>query len=72
MYSHDKDYAAQVEIIIDQVVCETVDLPSDNNRRRQEILYKYDLEEGDHTVLMRWTNPKDIASIDITRAVIYN
>ena len=72
MTSHDNDYVAQVEIVIDGVVYETVDLPSDNNKRRQEILYKYDLDEGDHTVLMRWINAKDIASIDITRAVIYN
>jgi hypothetical protein len=72
MYCHDNDYVAQVEIIIDGEVYETVVLPADNNKRRQEIFYKYDFAEGDHVVEMRWINPQDNVSIDITRAVVYN
>lgn len=72
MYCQDNDYVAQVEIIIDGEVYETVVMPVDNNKRRQEVFYKYDFAEGDHVVEMRWINPKDNVSIDITRAVVYN
>ena len=71
MYCKDRNYVAQIEVVVDGKAPELVELPADINKRRQEIFYKYDFEQGDHTLSLRWLNPDKGVSIDITRAVVY-
>jgi hypothetical protein len=68
----DKEYSALVEAYIDNKLVETIDLPSDYNKRRHELFWNYQLSEGQHTVSFKWLNPRDDASIRMDEAIIYS
>ncbi|HLO92035.1 MAG TPA: ADP-ribosylglycohydrolase family protein [Lentimicrobium sp.] len=65
-------YVAEVEIYIDGVKDETVYLPMKNTSRRLEPAWKYQLQEGDHQVTLKWLNPHDDYEIRINDLIIYS
>lgn len=68
----DKDYVAEVEVLLDGVVVETAVLPVIHHDRKQELFYKYDLAAGDHTLSFRWLNPRKDAGIKIGSVIVYD
>lgn len=67
----DPSYTAMVEVTLDGKVVETAVLPMAENRRKQELFYKYNLPEGDHTLSFRWLNPEKDRNIYISSLVTY-
>lgn len=65
------DYAASVDVYLDGRLSETVSLPLDNNSRKQELYYKYNLSDGPHTLSFKWTNPESGRDINISSYIIY-
>ena len=68
---HDPAYTAEVEVYLDGQLSETVVLPMDNNSRKQELYYKYNLNEGPHTLSFKWLNPEAGKNIDLTSYIVY-
>lgn len=64
-------YTAQVEVMLDGELSETVILPADLNSRKQELYYKYNLPEGEHTLSFRWLNPMPGRNIWINSCIVY-
>lgn len=58
----EKDYVAQVEITVDGQ-SEVVKMPTDWSKRRLEIYWNFTLEQGEHTISMRWLNPEKGAAV---------
>jgi hypothetical protein len=60
-----------VDVTIDGEITEHVTLPTSNQARRNEIAWKYNLEDGDHKVKIHWKNPMKGYKIDVNRVIIY-
>lgn len=69
--SADDDYVAEVQVLLDGEVVETVKLPVALNARKQELFYKYKLAEKDHNLTFRWLNPEQERNIYITSYIPY-
>ena len=67
----DPGYTAQVEVLLDGRLAETVVLPMDENSRKQELYYKYNLPDGGHSLSFRWLNPRADKSIELTSYIVY-
>ena len=67
----DPGYTAQVEVWLDGRLVETAVLPMDENSRKQELYYKYNLPDGDHSLSFRWLNPRADKSIELTSYIVY-
>ena len=64
-------YVAEVEVEVDGVVRETMRYPADFHERTAELCWIYDLEEGDHTLCLRWLNPSEGGRLESTRVIVY-
>lgn len=67
----DSDYTAKVEVYLDGQLSETVNLPVDNNSRKQELYYKYNLQNGPHTLTFKWLNPETDKKINLSSYIVY-
>lgn len=67
----DPAYTAEVMVYLDGQLSETVKLPMDNNSRKQELYYKYNLAEGQHTLELKWSNPEPGKNINIPSYIVY-
>lgn len=45
-------------------------MPADWNRRRHELWWDFDLKAGTHAITLRWTNPRDDASLHMVDALL--
>jgi len=61
-----------LEVYIDGILDETVKMPMKNTSRRLEPAWKYQLNEGSHTVRLKWINPDPEYEIRINDIVIYS
>ncbi|MDR1973109.1 MAG: ADP-ribosylglycohydrolase family protein [Bacteroidales bacterium] len=52
------DYVAQIEVWIDGTLDHTSRMPMKNTERKLEPAWKYNLNEGEHTVVLKWLNPQ--------------
>ena len=68
----DDPYIAELEIYIDGNLDETVKMPMKNTSRRLEPAWKYQLNEGNHTVRLKWINPDPEYEIRINDIVVYS
>lgn len=68
----DKEYVAEVDVILDGEVVETAVLPVIHHDRKQELFYKYDLAAGDHKLSFDWKNPCKDASLSIGSVIAYD
>lgn len=64
------DYVAQVEVEIDGKMVETSLMPSDSKVRKLEIFWDFTLNEGSHTITLRWLNPQEGASVWMKDALL--
>ena len=69
--SIEDSYIAEVQIILDGELVETVKLPVAQNSRKQELFYKYKLPEKNHELKFRWLNPESGRNIYITSYIPY-
>ncbi|MCD6446566.1 MAG: ADP-ribosylglycohydrolase family protein, partial [Candidatus Marinimicrobia bacterium] len=67
----DQDYPI-IEVYIDNVLYETVNLPTDFTTRRPEICWKYNLIPGKHTVKIELLNPGKDFHVRLYNILIYN
>ena len=65
-------YVAELEVYIDGKLDETVKLPMKNTSRRLEPSWKYQLNEGKHTVYLKWLNQHPDYEIRINDIMIYS
>lgn len=68
----DKNYVAQVDLLIDGKVAKSVNLPANQTTRRDEVAYAFALPEGSHTAALRWKNPADGAKVHVTEALVFS
>lgn len=66
----DKLYEAVIEVEADGSKVDTFTMPADWNRRRHEVWWSFDLKAGRHTILLRWTNPRDDAALYLRDALL--
>jgi len=60
-----------IEVYVDGELHEEAVLPTGYQGRRHELTWKYNLEDGDHTVKLVWKNPEKGYRIDVGNAIIY-
>ena len=53
------NYIAILEAYIDGKKVETIEMPYDYIKRKYDIFYNYDLEEGPHKLVIKWINPNE-------------
>lgn len=70
-YSADKDYVAKVKVIVDGKDLGVVKLPAAENKRNQNIFWKYDLQDGSHKISFKWMNPESKVQIYVGDALLY-
>ncbi|MCD8031262.1 MAG: ADP-ribosylglycohydrolase family protein [Bacteroides sp.] len=66
------DYIARLEAYIDGVKVEDIVMPFDYIKRKYDIFYTYDLEEGPHTLVIRWVNPDPNYAVQCKDLVVYS
>ena len=66
----DKTYIAEVEIKVDNGEAEVIRMPADWNIRKLEVYYNLCLNQGAHTLQMRWLNPVKEAVININDVLL--
>ncbi|MFZ4547176.1 MAG: ADP-ribosylglycohydrolase family protein [Bacteroidales bacterium] len=65
-------YIAELEVYIDGKLDETIKLPMKNTSRRLEPSWKYQLDEGKHTIYIKWLNQHSDYEIRINDIMIYS
>ncbi len=70
--SNDPAYIAMVETYVDGELLETIPLPADQIRRREDLFYKYQLPKGKHKVSFKWLNPQPEANVTVYNVVVYS
>ncbi len=65
------DYIARLEAYIDGVKVEDIVMPFDYIKRKYDIFYTYELEEGPHTLVIRWMNPHPNYAVQCKDLVVY-
>jgi hypothetical protein len=68
----DDPYVAELDIYIDGKLEEHVKMPMKNTSRRLEPAWKYQLNEGNHNVKLKWMNPKPGYEIRINDIMVYS
>jgi len=68
----DDPYVAELEVYIDGVLDEVVKMPMKNTSRRLEPDWRYQLNEGNHIVRLKWVNPNPEYEIRINDIMIYS
>lgn len=71
MNSNNDDYTATVEVYLDGNLDETVILPSRHQLRKQELYYKYNLQDRNHTLTFKLLNPVPDIPVTVTSYVVY-
>jgi hypothetical protein len=65
------DMNLELEVYVDGALHESPVMPTGYQGRRLEVTWKYQLEEGDHTVKVVWKNPTKGYRIDIGDVIVY-
>ena len=66
------NYIAILEAYIDGKKVETIEMPYDYIKRKYDIFYNYDLEEGPHKLVIKWINPNEKYSVQCKDMVVYS
>ncbi len=66
-----KDHVLTIDMFIDDVLAETVELPTNFTRRRYIPFWKYELLDGTHTVRLKARTLEPGATLRLQRAIIY-
>ena len=65
------EYTSLAEVSVDGKIMDTVSMPSGYHARNNDIYWNYDLQEGKHTLSVKWINPKDGADLSVSGCLIY-
>jgi hypothetical protein len=65
-------YVAELEVYIDGKLDDTIKLPMKNTSRRLEPSWKYQLNEGKHSIYLKWLNQHSDYEIRINDIMIYS
>jgi len=65
------DKVLTVDIYLDGELYEQADFPTNQQARRLELAWKYNLENGPHTVKLVWTNPEEGYRLDVNSLLVY-
>ncbi len=68
----DKEYVAEVAVSLDGQLVETVKLPVLYMKRKNELVYKYNLIDTDHSLSFEWLNPREDVKIVLTNVLVYS
>ncbi|MBR4853548.1 MAG: ADP-ribosylglycohydrolase family protein [Alistipes sp.] len=71
VHSAPKDYVAELEVEVDGEK-EVVRMPAIHLTRRLDIYWNYSLNQGNHNISIRWTNPVEGAKVECHEAVLMN
>ena len=63
---------ASGEAYIDGKKVETIEMPYDYIKRKYDIFYNYDLEEGPHKLVIKWINPNEKYAVQCKDMVVYS
>jgi hypothetical protein len=61
----------RLDVYVDGGLVEEAVLPTKFQSRRNEVTWKYNLEEGPHEVRIEWKNPTKGYRVDLNRVIIY-
>ena len=64
-------YVANMEAYIDGQLVESFKMPFDYIKRKYDIFHRYDLPQGNHTLVVKWVNPHPNYAIQTKDVVIY-
>jgi hypothetical protein len=67
-----KDYNPKIDVIIDGIPAESISLPTNFTKRRNEICWKYNLKAQKHTVTLRLRNPEKTCTILLDSILVYS
>lgn len=70
--SENDDYVANISVFVDNALVETVNLPVNFTRRRQELFWDYQLPNGKHTVTFKWNNPEKGVTVHCGEVIVYS
>ncbi|MBP5619421.1 MAG: ADP-ribosylglycohydrolase family protein [Bacteroidaceae bacterium] len=65
------DYVAEVEVYLDDKLAKTVTSAANYHDRSQELCWFYDLEEGHHTMELKWLNPEEGIQVNCHNILVY-
>ena len=65
------DYVARLQALIDGQPIEEFNMPLDYITRKYDIYHNYDLTPGEHTLTVRWLNPKKGYAVQCKDIVVY-
>ena len=60
-----------IEVYVDDIFSEEAILPTGYQGRRHELSWKYNLDNGEHTVKVIWKNPGEGYKIDLGNVIVY-
>ena len=66
-----EDADLHIEVYVDGELSEEAVLPTGYQARRHEVTWKYNLEDGDHTVKVVWKDPATGYRIDLGNVIVY-
>ena len=69
--SADSDYVAQIEVSVDGQSPQRFEMPAAFATRKLEIYFNFELKDSTHEVTLRWLNPTEGASVNISDIVYY-
>ena len=64
-------YVAQLEAFIDGKSVEQIKMPLDYITRKYDIFYSYEIPEGEHTLTIKWLNPKAGYAVQCKDIIVY-
>ena len=65
-------YVAEVDVMLDGALDQTVLLPVDFNTRKHEMYWKYQLPKGKHTLTFKWRNPLPNGNLWLYDGIAYS
>jgi len=71
LHGVEKEQELIIDVYIDGTLYETATLPTWYQARRHEVTWKYNLENGDHTVKIVWKNPMKGYKVDVKNLIAY-
>jgi hypothetical protein len=66
-----RDVDLHIDVYVDGSLWEEAVIPTSFQARRHELTWKYNLEEGNHTVKVVWKDPAEGYKIDLDRVIVY-
>ncbi len=71
LHGVEKEQELIIDVYIDGKLYETATLPTWYQSRRHEVTWKYNLENGDHTVKIVWKNPMKGYQVNVRNMIVY-